>query len=761
MKRIVLASSPGNDEKTGSGRAIAALFAVLLVNNALAADPYPAAPPASATPKDQRVALILTNWYTPQSYDRTYFDELLGRIAGGKQVISQDEPCIQWHAGRFPYLMEIGNTPYAAAYKVPGYERMWDGYGIYELSKDGQTYVNVLDAGNTIRASELGDTKVAALSELKSNQRGRLYGPDPRNGVDHLAGLYRIDRPNGIHDMREQDIAYYRRIMGMMGWQADAKAELRPAWQHNIEFVRDYLAANFGDAVTSRIGAYATVPGIAQNAADAAASAAKEGYRNLLLAKTITDQSVTANEFWDRNMVNQGLCRAGYQVPDFHIEQIRQLGRTPEYNLVVSKVVKRHLDRVPKGSEVTVMYATYGALWPGSNPDGGPMSPPQPNVRNTYHENAFLNFRGLREYLTHRFDKAYGGAWRLNFGKSGGSGAPDSRTRTLYSYALTEHERLGHDDDPLRFSTVREDLERVIRLDGRKEIIIVLSHWEVASRDTAISIRELNDLPFNSIEEMKNEIFAITWCERYTGPGKYEQRREPRGGCPKDFARIQLTETFDDFMNEYSIAFANRIRGGVERYGIFPDLGIRIAAQAPVTKLGGGSVAVTTGPLAGARLEVPADPQPLAPDGYTWARAFRPATDRNPNTGPDAIRPINDYEKMSDYLDAAKDDFTGYIGTQEKADPKTKLRKHPRAVSPAVLVGPYRTLFNAPATVTLPYDPTRVRDPAKLAPYIYNEAARDWEPVYPVPAGRPPRVDAASHTVAFDVQVLGNFALIN
>jgi hypothetical protein len=171
-------------------------------------------------------------------------------------------------------------------------------------------------------------------------------------------------------------------------------------------------------------------------------------------------------------------------------------------------------------------------------------------------------------------------------------------------------------------------------------------------------------------------------------------------------------------------------------------------------------VAVASGPLAGARLEVRADPQPLAPDGYTWARAFRPASDRNPNTGPDAIRPINDYEKMSDYLDAAKDDFTGYIGTQDKADPKSRLTAHKRAASAAVLVGPYRTLFDAPATITLPYDPARVRDPAKLAPHVYNEAARAWEPVYPVPAGQPPRVDVANHTVSFDVQVLGNFVLV-
>ena len=35
----------------------------------------------------------------------------------------------------------------------------------------------------------------------------------------------------------------------------------------------------------------------------------------------------------------------------------------------------------------------------------------------------------------------------------------------------------------------------------------------------------------------------------------------------------------------------------------------------------------------------------------------------DPNTGPKAVRAINEYNEISDYLDSAKDDFNAVIGT--------------------------------------------------------------------------------------------------
>ena len=79
--------------------------------------------------------------------------------------------------------------------------------------------------------------------------------------------------------------------------------------------------------------------------------------------------------------------------------------------------------------------------------------------------------------------------------------------------------------------------------------------------------------------------------------------------------------------------------------------------------------------------------------------------------------------------------------------------------SPMVLVGPYRELLNAPATVWLPYR-AGVVDPAKLMPMIFNDLTGRFEVVLPVPGGAAPRVDLERKRVGFDVQALGVFALV-
>ena len=110
-------------------------------------------------------------------------------------------------------------------------------------------------------------------------------------------------------------------------------------------------------------------------------------------------------------------------------------------------------------------------------------------------------------------------------------------------------------------------------------------------------------------------------------------------------------------------------------------------------------------------------------------------------------------------MDSAKDDFTALIGTQAKSDPDTDMPSHPNAISPVVYLGPYRTLFNVPATVTLPYDQGSVDDPSKITAFIFNETTKEFDPVHAVPAGEPIRINETAATASFDVQVLGNFVL--
>ena len=78
---------------------------------------------------------------------------------------------------------------------------------------------------------------------------------------------------------------------------------------------------------------------------------------------------------------------------------------------------------------------------------------------------------------------------------------------------------------------------------------------------------------------------------------------------------------------------------------------------------------------------------------------------------------------------------------------------------PAVYFGPYRTLFNAPAEVTLPYDRKRVSDTGRLRPFIYNEITGSYDPVYAVSGAPPMRIDTEQGLATLDVQVLGNFVL--
>ena len=45
-------------------------------------------------------------------------------------------------------------------------------------------------------------------------------------------------------------------------------------------------------------------------------------------------------------------------------------------------------------------------------------------------------------------------------------------------------------------------------------------------------MRETWDIPLNSIEEIQNGEYRMTWCEKYQGPGDYEQVAAINNKCP-------------------------------------------------------------------------------------------------------------------------------------------------------------------------------------------------------------------------------------
>ena len=100
------------------------------------------------------------------------------------------------------------------------------------------------------------------------------------------------------------------------------------------------------------------------------------------------------------------------------------------------------------------------------------------------------------------------------------------------------------------------------------------------------------------------------------------------------------------------------------------------------------------------------------------------------------------------------------IGTQGKRTPDEPMPKHTNAVSPMVFFGPHRTIFNAPATITLPYDATKVNNLERVKPYVFNELTQAFEALPRVLKDAESVLDTNNNTLSFQVQVLGQFVLV-
>lgn len=709
----------------------------------------------STSPPDDPI-VILTGWGTPIGFSEPYNEYISYRTSGGEIATSADQPCTQWHTGEEPYRVEMLRAPFAVSNKVKGFERVWDSSGVYTLSDDGETYIPVAKDALPLPVASLDDeTRVIALKDYESAGSRRKYGPDPRNGIDYLDGTYRIEQPNGVADFFEMDRAYRPRIVGMMGWDPERPPYFPDYMGLEKQLITGYIEDYFDNRIEWTEGYYSAVPGLSKHLKDTAPEVAERGYRKIVIAKPITDHNIYANIYWDRNLALQSLCRAGYETDEFDIRQVRMHGRTPEYNRIMLDNLHRHLELLDTGDEVAVIYTTHGLPWPGPTPVG-PMSNAMPWINEVFHENSYLNFLSFKNYV-----KEFEDDYAISFAKTGGSGSEDARTRNLFAYSEYNPDAIGYADDPLRYLGLRDNIEDAILNQKKEEVVVVLSHWGHTFWVLLTSTREAWDIPLNSIEEMAAGEYRKVWCERYTGPGEYEQLQAENSRCPEGYTRLQITEAFEDFTQDYATNYANRIRGGIERFGIFPDLEIKIFARGDVSRQYGGSATVTDGLLAGTAVIVPPDPQPLLPEGYRWENRYRPASHKDPNTGIDAVRAINEYAAMGDFLDGAKDDFTLVIGTQEMRVPGEAMPVHHQAVTPAVFAGPHRTLFNAPATVTLKYDPDQVSDPLKLRPYVFNEIRREFEPVPPVLVDQEPWLDTGVHTLSFHVQTLGQFILVD
>ena len=719
--------------------------------------------------------VVLSGWGTPEGFNKEYDDYLFWRTSGGERVTKPNQACSQWHVGSFPFQVEISRLPFAIGRKVEGMERLWDSVGAYKITEDGQSFIPIVNnkAGDfpyaggdapTLYKKDLDGVDIVAMKDYVSSRSADSggaplirYTPDPRNGIDYLAGIFLIKKPNGINDYYEIDKAYKARVAGMMGWSLDEEVHF-PAYD-KVEapqdpFIENYINEYFDSQIRVTEGYYSNVPGKTKHLKDTMPRLGRNGYRNIVLAKPITDHNIYANNFWDLHLSSQSLCRAGFDVNDFNISQVRMYGRTPEYNLMMHKNLKRHLEHIELGKEVAVIYTTFGLPWPGANPVG-PMSNAAPFIQEVFHENAYLNFLSFKRYIEQNEND-----YNVTFNKTGGIGSSDARTNNLFAYALFGGSQLGHKDDPLRFTDLRENIEDAILNQKKEEVIIQLSHWGYSYWILIINMREALNIPLNSLEEIRQEEYRMTWCEKHHGPGDYEQTKAINHQCPEGFTRLQLTEAFEDFNEDLAVNYMNRIRGGIERFGIFPKLDIEIAARGEISLLKGGEVKVTSGNLSGAKLMIHPDPNPGKPLSYNWNNRWRPEVSSNPNAGVNAVRPINEYMEISDYLDSAKDNFTAVIGTQNKLSPTEMMPIHPNAVSESIFFGPHRTTLNAPAILTISYDKEKVKRPEMIRPYVFNVITEEYELLPRVRKEVGSFINRDNNTVSFESQILGQFILV-
>jgi hypothetical protein len=681
-------------------------------------------PPRNANA--ERVAVLITGWGEPRGWDADFRRAISGVARIGELTRYPGQACTDGHVGRWPFASQIGLLPHAVAYKVPFLGGAWDSLGVYRLSDNGSEFVSILEDGVRVPVSFVPDEPGMITDMVNSPllPDRSLGGRDPRNGANYLAGVYQVGAaargrgsnplamPNGLSDAVELGFAASLLDAGFMYDNLTPRAN--EAEQAINRGAMETLRALFGDRVESRFGAYAATPGIHADQREVALDFVRRGFTRLVLARETTDNNRYANSFMTRGWVDKALCKAGY-ADDVAIKQTHQVGRTPEYNTALLEILRPHLESRPAGSEVAIVYTTYGMPFPGAS-DSGPFGQAHPLAREEFHENAYLNYQSFKRYAQDEF----GASYRLQFNRGSRSG--DLRTDSYYAYGMFPSRYYGAADDPLRFPTLREVIDSA-KGEGRRDIVVLLSHWSYNNTDNLLAVRRLNGIPYNSREEMRRRQYWTRWCEVPGDPA-------PADCDADDAVRLSFSEAFDRQAAAFGVGYGQRIRGTVERFGLLPE-GLDVIVKAPVSKVEGGSLRVEDGPLAGVRLEVAADPRPGLPENNTW----------------------DDYQVFVDPgrpFISAWFDFDAYAGTQRG------LEAPADAVAAPVVLGPYRTIVNQPARVTLPYR----GDPGALRAVIYNHVTGGWDPVFPVAGGRPAVQDRESRSFSFDTQVLGAFSLV-
>ena len=667
-----------------------------------------------------KIAVLITGWGMPVGYNLDYAWTTSDYPRIGDITEYEGQPCKIGHVGDLPYQSHINMIPWAITYPCPGEDALfYDYHGIYQ--KVGTKYISpAANLNPALKKPEaeyieidessplLQNAVIAPLSTVKDQYGVITYPLDPRdNATDYLAGWYRIGSfstpfPNGMHDLVESGPPLYRWLAGMFGAPDDnsAAASAPPAaTAEQDEYLKNLMAQAFGDRVDMRFGYYTAMPGYTKLEDDVAEEFASEGFKKMIIARETTDHNRYANEFMSANYVKERLCEIG-ALDTMEIQQSRQVGRTPEFNALNIKNLTPFITRYPEGSTIAMVYVTRGLTWGKMETTGDTFGAAHPWSKEVYHENAYLNYLSWKKALK----KEFGSRYHLVFTRS--DNESDLREDNFYSYGLsTDVDLKGYSNEgSVKVYNGTRDAINMAKQAGYKNIIVVPCHWNYDNLDTAIRLKQLAKLPITPREDMINGIYEYTSCEK-------ESKNQVACDSDNGTFTITVAPSYSTLPEEFSTAYFVMLRGALERFGLYPkgEFLFRAASQ-DVTKLDGGMVAASGpfSPVRGASIEIPADPYPDRPEQFT----------------PDNAVAVSDPENTNDCL---WEDTT--ITIAWRMNPPA-LQRGVRPVGPAVHLGPYRTLLNRDATVTIPYRRLLALGAAnRITPYIYNHVTRQWDAI--------------------------------
>ena len=205
---------------------------------------------------NDKVAVIVTDWGQPEGFSESYYQGIAQRSRIGIASTSEGEKCTENFVGEFPYRSSMGSYPHVSSFPTNGFEEYFDNYGMYRFDATQDLYTNVLDESVTLSKKEADKYEIIKVTGSGDGYgRRNILTVDPRNGVDPLPDYYKIFASNGIQDVREQDVVFYRRNNKLLGAEKETTG-MHPMTDFMEIYLTEFIGDYFGNQVKIRFGMY-------------------------------------------------------------------------------------------------------------------------------------------------------------------------------------------------------------------------------------------------------------------------------------------------------------------------------------------------------------------------------------------------------------------------------------------------------------------------------------------------------------------------